>query len=123
MIHPSTPVNESTPATPLPQSAERRAWIRYRRKLNVLWQLLGIGGTEVWPAKIQDISTTGIGLITNRPFRRGTILSIRFPRRDKEPHTHLARVKHVIPLAGDEVQVGCAFVVPLSDEELRSILA
>jgi hypothetical protein len=123
MIRPSTPINETTPAAPLPQSAERRAWIRYRRRLNVLWQILGVGRTEVWPARIQDISATGIGLIANRSFRRGTVLSIRVPRGVKEPHSYLARVKHITPLQGDEVQVGCTFVVPLSDEELRSILA
>ncbi len=114
-----TPIKSSRP----PQAAERRAWVRYPpRRLQMLWHLFGMKPPEQRPARIQDISTQGVGLLVDRSFAQGSVLVLRFPGTSLETRPILVRVKHLQPLSGGEYKVGCTFVVPLSDEQLAELV-
>lgn len=105
------------------QSAERRAWVRYPpRRLEMLWHLFGMKPPEQRPARIQDVSTQGVGLIVDRSFPKGSVLVLRFPGSSLETRPILVRVKHLQALSKDEFKVGCTFVVPLSEEQLAELI-
>ncbi|MGH7169572.1 MAG: PilZ domain-containing protein [Gemmataceae bacterium] len=112
-----------TGTTQKPQAAERRAWVRYPpRRLEMLWHLFGMKPPEQRPARIQDISMQGVGLIVDRSFAQGSILVLRFPGDSLQSRPVLVRVKHLQPLSGGEFKVGCTFVVPLSEEQLAELV-
>lgn len=107
-----------------PQVAERRAWVRYPpRRLEMLWHLFGMKPTQPRSARIQDISTQGIGLIVDRSFAQGSVLVLRFPDSSLESRPILVRVKHLHPLNAGEFKVGCTFVVPLREEQLAELVS
>lgn len=106
-----------------PQLAERRAWVRYPpRRLEMLWHLFGMKPPEQRQARLQDISTQGVGLIVDRSFPQGSVLVLRFPNSSVEQRSILVRVKHLQPLPNGEFKAGCTFVVPLSNEQLAELI-
>jgi hypothetical protein len=105
-----------------PQTAERRDWIRFTpRCMEVTWQFFG-SGMEWLPANVQDLSCRGIGLVVPRPVQSGAVLSVRLNPYDLRQKAVLVRIKHVAALPGGQHQVGGTFVVPLSPEEVRSLV-
>lgn len=82
------------------------------------------GGNELaWPAQIRDLSQGGMGLILNRRFEPGTGLAVEIPETDNYPaDTLLARVVHATRQPHEKWLLGCAFVSPLSDDELQRLL-
>lgn len=108
----------------VPQTAERRAWVRYPAKpFQMIWHLFGIKPPEQRAARIQDVSTQGIGLIVDRSFAQGSVLVLRFPGTSLEARQVLVRVKHLQQVADGQFQVGCTFVVPLSEQQLGELIA
>ena len=115
----SPPPPTGTPRPP--QTAERRAWVRYPpRRLEMLWHLFGVKPPEQRSARIQDISAQGIGLILDRSFAQGSVLVLRLPGTSLEKRPILVRVKYLKPLDNNEYHVGCTFVVPLTDAAARA---
>jgi hypothetical protein len=107
-----------------PQTAERRAWVRYPpRRLEMLWHLFGMKPPEQRASRIHDISTQGIGLIVDRSFAQGSVLVLRFPGTSLETRPILVRVKHIESMADNEFKVGCTFVVPLSDAQMAELVS
>jgi len=105
------------------QTAERRAWVRYPpRRLQLLWHLLGVKPPEPRAAQIEDISLQGVGLVLDRSFPPGSVLILRFPGTTLEARPVLVRVKHLKPLADGQFQVGCTFVVPLTETQLAELI-
>jgi hypothetical protein len=105
------------------QGAERRAWIRYPRRLLTMWQLFGSRQEESWNASLRDISLTGLGLVVNRSFPPGTVLTIRVQTGSRKcSRTMLVRVKHCAAQPNGDWHVGCSFVVKLKEEELAELL-
>jgi hypothetical protein len=106
------------------QSVERRAWVRYPRRLTTLWQFFGGRGNESWSAEIQDISQAGVGLLINRCFAPATVLSLRVQLKGRAPNRPLLlRVKHCTSQPGGDWLAGCTFIVPLTEEELRGLVS
>jgi hypothetical protein len=106
------------------QGAERRAWARYPRRLQTLWQLFGSRDTEVWTSYLHDISQTGIGLLLDRAFPASTVLSVRIQTAArKTTRSMLVRVRHCTARPDGPWLVGCTFIVKLRDEELRELIA
>jgi hypothetical protein len=106
------------------QGAERRAWVRYPRRLEMVWQLFGARQDEGWSASLFDISQTGVGLIINRSFPPGTVLTVRLRPCSRTPsRTMLVRVKHCTARPDGEWLVGCTFVVKLKDGELKGLIS
>ena len=92
------------------------------RRLEMLWHLFGVKPPEQRPARIQDISAQGIGLILDRSFAQGSVLVLRLPGSTLEKRPILVRVKYLKPLGNKEYHVGCTFVVPLTDAQLAEFI-
>jgi hypothetical protein len=106
------------------QGAERRAWIRYPRRLTTIWQLFGSRQEETWTASLFDISQTGVGVIVNRSFPPATVLTVRLQTGTRQfSKTMLVRVKHCSARENGEWLVGCTFVVKLKDSELKEFIS
>ena len=106
------------------QGAERRAWIRYPRRLTTIGQLFGARQEEAWTATLFDISQTGVGVIINRSFPPATVLSVRLQTGSREfSKTMLVRVKHCAARENGEWLVGCTFVVKLKESELKELIS
>jgi hypothetical protein len=118
----SAPTPMGTPKAP--QTAERRAWVRYPAKpLQMIWHLFGMKPPEQRSARIQDVSMQGIGLVVDRSFAQGSVLVLRFPGSSLECRQVLVRVKHLQQIADGQFQIGCTFVVPLSEQQLAELIA
>jgi hypothetical protein len=104
------------------QTAERRAWIRYRpRSPEVFWQPFGSQGQELFTGEVLNVSARGIGLVLDRIVAAGTVLVLKFSKTDLKARPQLVRVKHVHSLGG-KFKVGATFVVPLGEEQLQALV-
>lgn len=76
-----------------------------------------------WPARLRDVSQTGLGLLTSRRFEPGTLLTVELA---DEAHNNqrqfLVRVVHVRPTLVRKWVIGACFDRRLSDEELSEWL-
>jgi PilZ domain len=78
----------------------------------------------LWPAKLRDISPSGVGLVVGRRFEPGTCLAVEFPGTGATPAEVLfARVAHATARPGGYWLLGCAFVSDLSEHEVQTVLA
>ncbi len=78
-------------------------------------------GGQQWTARVRDISAGGLRLVLGRRFERGAGLAIQLSGPDADASfTLLARVMNVRAEGGAWI-LGCAFISPLSDEELQAI--
>jgi PilZ domain len=77
-----------------------------------------------WLATMHNVSRSGIGLISDRPFDPGTFLEIALPSiRRKHLQPKLIRVTHAEPLKdGDDWMLGGVFLRALTDQELQVLL-
>jgi hypothetical protein len=103
-------------------SPERRAWARYRRRLDMLWQFLGLPADKALPASVLDLSATGVGLLFDHEMAVGALLVVRLPTATEGWASHLVRVKNCRPAEGGQFHVGCAFPKPLRPEQLGALL-
>lgn len=72
---------------------------------------------------VVDLSTTGIRLILDRGLEPQTILAIDVQKGQIWARTLLARVAHSTERADGTWAIGCQFANPLSEEEVRELLA
>src|SRR5438874_2531951 len=104
----SEPVAAAAASPGKPPEGERRAWVRYPRKLVTMWQLLGAAGEEHWTALVRNLSLAGVGLVINRSFPPATVLTVRLRN---TTHTYersaLVRVQHCTAQADGDWLVGC----------------
>lgn len=106
---------------PLPP--DKRAWVRFPCNLATSYHSMAEEDGPL-PAKVLDSSAGGLGLLVNRPFENGTILSIELPcTGGHSSRTVLARVVHARGKQGSYWILGCAFTSQLTEEDLRSLNA
>ena len=117
-MNPLRPVLDSD----LPQTYERRAFVRYARRLDALWLFLGVASRDLTSAKLVDLSVTGVGLVVDQPFPIHTSLAIRLPTTTQGWSTHLVRVKRCVELISGKYEIGCSLVKPLSATQLQGFL-
>ena len=106
----------------LPQTFERRAFVRYARRLDALWLYLGVSSRELTSAQLTDLSITGVGLMVDHKFPVHTSLAIRLPTITQGWSTHLVRVKRCVEAGVGQYEIGCTFVKPLSATQLQGFL-
>jgi hypothetical protein len=106
----------------LPQTFERRAFVRYARRLETLWTYLGVGSDDLANGEVFDLSSTGVGLVLDQNFPADTTLVLRLPTKTLGWSSHLVRVKRCAEVTPGLFQVGCAFVKPLSGTQLQSMI-
>lgn len=110
-----------------PSAVERRLHPRYSVQYGTICVLdTGVVSgeeAEEWPARIVDISQTGIGVILARRFERGTIFNLELPR---ETHcSRLALQVQVVRLRKEPFGHwfhGCILLEPLAAQELQTLL-
>ncbi len=112
----------ATPARELPSLSDRRAYLRYPRRFEMLWQRLGLAGRDQIPARVINVSAGGVGLVSDRPLVLESLLVLRLPTATAGWVSHLVRVKRCDRQEDGAYQVGCAFVKPLSRVQLRVLL-
>ncbi len=93
-----------------------RAWVRIPCGLKMSYSSMGNADEPPWPAKISNISATGIALMVSRPVEPGALLSVRL-HRSEETETLLACVVYVKELRTGEWQLGCTFASDLGLED------
>jgi hypothetical protein len=100
---------------------ERRAAVRHLST----WQSSCVeeATPAEWPARVKDISTTGIGLYTERPFEPGTRLGVELQSPDKTlAYTLMTHVMHASLREDEGWLIGCEFARELSEHELQRLL-
>lgn len=100
---------------------DRRVRVRYPSGAQTTFQPLNGVVQPRHPARVRNISRSGINLIVPRGFEPGGMLSIDLPDPDgKSSYTVLACVVHASALPDGQWSVGCTFSQELTDAELRA---
>jgi len=107
----------------IPRS-ERRTLVRHTTRWKSPCPLIRASEEGPWYATIRNVSDGGLGLIANRPFKPGTLLTVELPTPDgKLTKPRLMRVTYARPQPGRQWWVlGGSFVRKLTLEELDSLL-
>lgn len=102
---------------------ERRHGDRQDCTLDVTTRPLEAPETLVWGATVRDISHTGIGLTLCYPFKAGTYLALDIHGNPaSRPATVLTRVVHSRDQNDGSWHVGCEFLKPLNDSDLKGLV-
>jgi hypothetical protein len=123
----SNPKELDGPKVETPAGRERRVRVRYPAARESMCQP-GEGRLDQvwWLARITDMSTTGIALVlgqVRQRFPAGTMLTVELQNWSGDTSRTLpTRVIHMTPHPDGGWIMGCAFVNPLSEEELKTFL-
>lgn len=111
------------PTTRLPRARQRGAE-RYPCQLDASCRLIAIVGDDFFPAKIRNISATGISLVFNRPLEPGTVLAVDLldPRTQQFLNSLRIRVLYSLEHPSGDWILGGAFDSQLTPDELQSFL-
>src|SRR5262245_36614365 len=103
---------------------ERRAAERYPVNADTICNLVSPVVEDFGPARIQNVSTDGIGVVLTRRVEPGTLLAVGGAVTGRAfARTLLVRVVHVTERAGGgSYLVGGTFTTPLTYEELRTLV-
>jgi hypothetical protein len=102
---------------------ERRRAERYPCSLQPFWRVEGQEQAESPPARVENVSTSGIGLRVGEPLKVGIVLVLKLQTADRRLSRPLpARVMHSTRQPGGDWLVGCQFVRKLSDEDMHALL-
>lgn len=106
----------------LPQTAERRAFVRYARRLETLWNCLGLHSEDLAGGKVLDLSASGVGLRLTLAIAPGTSLMLRLQSATRGWASYLVKVRHCQELSPGEYHLGCVFIKPLTAVQLQELL-
>ncbi len=113
---------------PQPTGAERRASVRYPCSEDSFGpdnscRPITATRKESWSAVVRDLSTGGVGILVNRRFEPGTLLSVELQDPEKTAaRTLLVRVVRLIQQDKDHWLLGCAFTTKLSEADLLTLM-
>jgi len=111
-----TPSTESG-SVEAPEINRRRAE-RFPCRLNASFHLVALREMPAMPARIRDVSQSGIGLVCATPVPPGSFIVIQMDHSGREPTRLQARVVRNAPLESRNWLVGCVFVKDLNGDEL-----
>ena len=111
---------------PNAQAAQQccRAWVRYAPRQETPCHLLALTDNERWPARVQDLSTGGAGLVLEQRIDIGRFVLVELVSASGLfSRLLLTRVVHLSenPIGG--FILGGEFISELPDTELRFLLA
>jgi hypothetical protein len=99
---------------------ERRSKVRHNTKLRHPCRVLRATEEGEWSLTIRNVSTDGVGLIADRPFRSGMYLTAELPGRKKPA---VLRVAHVRKQPNHDWWVlGCSFVSKMTALEVQALM-
>jgi serine/threonine protein kinase len=101
---------------------ERRVAVRHNSRQKMVCQPSGRTRDRSWPAKIQDVSTTGICLLLGRRFEPGATLLVELRGGNGSLTVFLVRVQWVKETSPRKWTVGCRLDHTLSPCELESLV-
>ena len=112
---------------PEPQSpeppGERRAWVRSACDLGAACYVPTLGLEVLWPARVENLSPGGAGLVLSRRFEPETLLEVELPlAQGGFQRSRQAEVVHVAEHLRGGWLHGVVFAVPLREEELSAVL-
>jgi len=105
-------------------AGDRRESVRFPADLKVVFQPISLVPLMQLPARVRDVSTTGIGLLCATPVPPGTFVVIDFkqPNRTSAPKL-VARIVRLVPMNETIWLLGCNFSKELSQADLQALLA
>jgi hypothetical protein len=102
---------------------ERRAALRYHWDVEIPCSPVPECEDPSWSARVQDISTTGIGLVVDRYVEPETYLAVQLQCDEfLLSYTVLVQVKNLRTQGDGSWRLGCEFARTLSEEEVRTLL-
>jgi hypothetical protein len=102
---------------------ERRVSERFLADMPTSCRSLVDSRNDSWPARVKDISTTGIALAVWRRFEPGAVLALDVENPSQGPLTLFARVVHATPQGQGRWLLGCGLIREASSDELASCRA
>jgi hypothetical protein len=107
-------------------ASDKREWKRYPCNVSSTYQLVAADDQTAYPAKVLNISASGVGLQVNRFVENGALLSVELHNSaGTTERTMLACVVHVNHLAEGEGEgewaLGCNFIRSLAEEDLKAL--
>jgi PilZ domain len=103
---------------PATSGEDRRSHPRQPTDVQTVCQPL-VGDVSL-PARIRNVSQSGVNLIISQPLTEGTMVRVNLPGLPGGPHTTvLACVMHGRQTSPGEWTIGCVFSLELSAEEMR----
>jgi hypothetical protein len=103
-----------------PPEEERRASLRLTCDVPTLLHPAVEASEPTLPARVRNISASGVSLVVDRAFALGQMLSMVLPHPDREPPTTvLVCVVRVDHLKDGRCQLGCNFSAPITDADLQ----
>jgi hypothetical protein len=118
----------SEPQSSGSSGAERRASVRYPCSTESFstdnsCRPITARKNEAWSAVVRDVSTGGVGIVVNRRFEPGTLLSVELQDAEQTVNrTLLVRVVRVLRDGDDQWLLGCAFTNKLTDADLLALM-
>jgi hypothetical protein len=104
-------------------SADQRRWKRFDCKMKALYQLVGDEPAPPVPARVLNISASGIGLQVSEPLEAGSLLNLDLQDEDGIPvRSILACIVHTTTRTQGECAIGCNFIRQLAEDELKSLI-
>lgn len=104
----------------MPDPQERRTAARFPVNIDTSCGFVLPVVDDYGPARIQNISTDGIGLVLTRNVDVGSILVIELANKAQAfSKTVLVEVKHCTKQVGGAYLVGGHFIAPITYEEMR----
>ena len=102
---------------------DQRLWKRFPCNVTAAFQLVAADDQTVCPAKVIDISASGVGLLVERMVETGSLLSVELHNSaSTTARTMLACVVHVNRQAEDGWALGCNFIRSLGEEDLKALV-
>jgi c-di-GMP-binding flagellar brake protein YcgR len=103
--------------------SDQRQWKRFPVSVTANYELVAQDDAKQYPAKVLDISATGVGLLVDREIENGTLLSVELHNAaGTAEHTMLACIVHVTRQAANEWALGCNFIRSLTEEDLKALV-
>jgi hypothetical protein len=118
----------SEPSALTPSGAERRASIRYPCNADGFstdnaCRPITTSQEDSWSASVRDLSTGGVGIVVNRRFEPGTLLSVDLQDAEQTINRSLlVRVVRVLREGDEHWLLGCAFTNKLTEAELLALM-
>ena len=118
------PKPNPTPQQQNPDSSvERRAWVRSACDLEAACHAPSLGLETLWPARVENLSPGGAGLVLSRRFEPEALLEVELPLAHGGFRRSLhAEVVHVAEHPRGGWLHGIVFADPLAAEELSAVL-
>lgn len=100
---------------------DKRVWMRFPTNVEATYQKVGAFDSESLPARVLNVSASGVGLLVSERVETGALLSVDLLGHGKTRRTILACVVHVSP-RDDAWALGCNFIRALSEQDLQAFL-